>query len=99
MRLLRLLSVLAIGLSVLAVAMLSLTIKIRPGETGVCNAQWTSGLIERDFGPGFHWDIGPFHTWNVFDTTVQAIHMSRGGDNEVRDAQLRPPLAVAGEAR
>jgi 3-deoxy-D-manno-octulosonate 8-phosphate phosphatase (KDO 8-P phosphatase) len=23
----------------------------------------------------------------------------RGGDNEVRDAQLRPPLAVAGEAR
>lgn len=84
----------AIGLSLLAVVMLSLTIRIRPGQIGVCNAQWTSGLIEQDFGPGFHWDVGPFHTWNVFDTTVQTIHMNRDDDGQDDDGDVEPALTV-----
>ncbi len=93
MKLLRNLAFLLIGMTILGLALLSLTIKIRPGEIGICNAQWTSGLIQKDFGPGFHWDIGPFHTWNVFDTTVQTLHMNRVREHD-EEGESDPPLVV-----
>lgn len=65
-----------IGVFALGMFLRALTIKIPPGHAGVLNAEWTAGLVEHDYGPGFHWDIGPLHTWTSFDTTVQTLNMS-----------------------
>ena len=65
-----------IGVFALGMFLRALTIKIPPGYAGVLNAEWTAGLVEQDYGPGFHWDIGPLHTWIKFDTTVQTFNMS-----------------------
>jgi len=77
-----LVSIAVLGIAGLGLAFRSLTIKIRPGETGVLNAMWTQGLVHRDFGPGYHWDIGPMHRWERFDTTVQTLNMSTGDKRE-----------------
>ena len=71
------LSLLVIAVTIVAVILFSLTIKVQTGTTGVVNAEWTSGFIEHDYGPGYHWDVGPMHTWTVFDTTVQSLHFNR----------------------
>lgn len=67
----------------------SLTIKIEPGQTGVVNAEWTAGLVQQDFGPGYAWDIGPLHTWTVFNTTVQTLNMSRGNRADEGPLQVK----------
>lgn len=86
-------SFLVIGFAALALALFSLTIKIKPGETGVVNAEWTSGFVEHDFGPGYHWDIGPFHTWTVFDTTVQTLNLNRDTEHAAH-GEVEGPLIV-----
>ncbi len=46
------------------------------------------GVVAEDFGPGWHLDLGPFHTWNSFDMTVQTLEMTRKqkyGDRRGRD--------------
>ncbi|MCA8968635.1 MAG: hypothetical protein KDC95_02585 [Planctomycetes bacterium] len=53
----------------------SCTLKVRPGEVGVLTEEWGQGLVEEDYGPGFHLDLGPLHSWAVFDTTVQSLSM------------------------
>ncbi len=55
----------------------SLIIKIKPGQVGVVNKEWTSGFVEKDFGAGYHLDVGPFHNWTIFDSTVQTMHFKR----------------------
>lgn len=51
-------------------------IRVPPGSVGVVNREWTSGFEEKDYPPGYHLDVGPFHNWTVFDTTVQTLHMN-----------------------
>ncbi|GIW71528.1 MAG: hypothetical protein KatS3mg102_1070 [Planctomycetota bacterium] len=41
------------------------------------------GVEQRDYGPGWHWDLGPLHTWVKFDRTVQTLEMT--------DSRLREP--------
>jgi regulator of protease activity HflC (stomatin/prohibitin superfamily) len=84
-----------VGLCALGLALRALTIKIEPGHTGILNAEWTVGLVKDDFGPGYHFDVGPLHTWTVFDTTVQTLNMSRRepGDEPTR-ARDEGPLQV-----
>ncbi len=77
MRTLRMLGILVLAAAVAALLLRALVIKIEPGQTGVVNAEWTVGLVHQDFGPGYHWDVGPLHTWTVWDTTVQTMHMVR----------------------
>lgn len=62
-------------LALLVLGARAMLIKIEPGSVGTVNREWTSGFADEDFGPGYHWNIGPFHTWTVFDTTVQTLHM------------------------
>lgn len=62
-------------LALLAIGARMMLIKIEPGNVGVVNREWTGGFDEEDFGPGYHLDMGPLHTWTVFDTTVQTLHM------------------------
>lgn len=80
MKVLNSISFAVIGFAVVGLVLRALTIKIPPGQTGVLNAEWTRGLVEEDYGPGFHWDIGPLHTWIRFDTTVQTFNMSMKED-------------------
>jgi len=87
------LSYIVIAFAILGIVLFSLTIKIKPGNVGVVNAEWTSGLIEKDYGPGYHWDIGPFHTWTVFDTTVQTLHLNRDTEH-ARGGETAGPLIV-----
>ncbi len=89
MRTLNLISVGILGLAALGIGLRSLTIKIEPGQVGVVNAEWTSGLVREDYKPGFHWDVGPFHTWTVFDTTVQTLSMSRREEAQEGALQIK----------
>jgi hypothetical protein len=77
MRGLRLLSIGVLIVVAAALLLRMLVVKIEPGTTGVVNAEWTGGLVEKDFGPGYHWSVGPLHTWSIYDTTVQTLHMVR----------------------
>ena len=75
-------------------------IKIEPGETGVLNKQWGGGLQERDYTPGYHLSLGPLHTWNRMDTTVQTLNMlkedpgKRGQATESDTIERVPALRV-----
>ena len=39
-----------IGLIVILLVLRMLVIKIEPGQIGVLNAEWTTGLVEEDYG-------------------------------------------------
>jgi regulator of protease activity HflC (stomatin/prohibitin superfamily) len=84
-----------ISIAVLVLAFLSLggrglLIKIEPGSVGIVNREWTTGFADEDFAPGYHLDIGPLHTWTVFDTTVQTLHMrQRPGPGEEMPLMVR----------
>lgn len=96
MNMLNKLAIGVIALAVLALGLRFLVIKIEPGEVGVVNAEWTGGLVEQDYRAGYHWSIGPFHTWTVFDTTVQTLHMHRNAERAARndDAEIEAALSV-----
>lgn len=89
MRLLNAASILVFVAVALGVMARMAVIKIRPGHVGVVNQEWTGGFVEQDFGPGYHLDLGPFHTWTVFDTTVQTLHMKRLQPGEEGTAPLQ----------
>jgi regulator of protease activity HflC (stomatin/prohibitin superfamily) len=83
MNALRNLSIAVLALLIVLLGLRFLVIRIEPGHVGVVNAEWTGGFIQEDYGPGYHLDMGPFHTWTVFDSTVQSLHMQ--GDREPTD--------------
>jgi regulator of protease activity HflC (stomatin/prohibitin superfamily) len=64
-----------------------MVVKVEIGTTGVLTKEWGGGLVEKDFGPGFHWDLGPLHTWVLFDTTVQSLHFN--SNNNTRQGRGR----------
>lgn len=35
------------------------------------------GVVQKDFGPGFHRNLGPIDSWVLFDSTVQTLEMTR----------------------
>ncbi len=70
-------SIAVLVLAFLALGGRALLIKIEPGSVGIVNREWTTGFADEDFAPGYHLDIGPLHTWTVFDTTVQTLHMKQ----------------------
>ncbi|MBD3257821.1 hypothetical protein GF377_05260, partial [candidate division GN15 bacterium] len=49
------------------------------GMTGVRTQEYgifgKRGIIPRDFGPGWHRNLGPIDTWVLFDSTVQTLTM------------------------
>jgi regulator of protease activity HflC (stomatin/prohibitin superfamily) len=51
--------------------------RVSVGEVGVRTDVWTGGLVQEDFGPGWHRDFGPMHNWAIFDATVQTLEMSK----------------------
>ena len=62
------------------------------GKVGVMTKEYaltgTRGVVKEDFKPGWHWNVGPLHSWTLFDSTVQALEMTRHlnyGDRKGRD--------------
>jgi len=35
------------------------------------------GVVQEDFGPGFHRNLGPVDSWVLFDSTVQTLEMTK----------------------
>jgi len=50
------------------------TIGVRIQEYGVLGSK---GVVQEDFGPGWHRDLGPIDSWQLFDGTVQTLEMTR----------------------
>ncbi len=59
----------------------SLTVDIPIGQVGVRIQQYglfgNQGVVESDFGPGWHRNLGPIDKWELFDSTVQTLEMTR----------------------
>ncbi|MCA8957904.1 MAG: hypothetical protein KDC87_17645 [Planctomycetes bacterium] len=70
-------SIFIVALALIALVFRMCVIKIEPGETGVLTKEWGGGLQKQDYKPGFYLNLGPLHTWNVMDTTVQTLNMLR----------------------
>jgi regulator of protease activity HflC (stomatin/prohibitin superfamily) len=58
-----------------------LTIYIPIGKVGVLTKEYRvfgeQGVIKKDFKPGWHWNIKPIHNWDLFDSTVQTLEMTK----------------------
>ena len=57
------------------------TIYVPIGMTGVRTQEYalfgSKGVVQDDFGPGWHRDLGPIDSWILFDGTVQTLEMTR----------------------
>ncbi len=73
----------------------ALTKSIKVGQVGVRIQQYNflgkKGTVEKDFGPGWHRDLGPIDNWVVYDSTVHTLEMtkepsqgSRRGQDDVK---------------
>lgn len=51
------------------------------GMVGVRTQEYSvfgkKGVVQEDFRPGFHRNLGPIDSWELFDSTVQALEMTR----------------------
>lgn len=51
------------------------------GQVGVRTQEYAlfgkKGVVQEDFGPGWHRDFGPVDSWVKFDSTVQTLEMTR----------------------
>ena len=68
-----------------AVVFRACVIKIQPGQTGVLNRKFGGGLQEQDYVAGYYLALGPLHSWNVLDTTVQTLNMLRQHPGKARN--------------
>ena len=59
----------------------SMTIHIPVGKVGVRIQQYSlfgeKGVVQKDFGPGWHRDLGPIDNWELYDSTVQTLEMTK----------------------
>ncbi len=64
-----------------ALILRAVTIYVPVGSTGVRTQEYAmfgdKGVVPKDYGPGWHRDLGPIDSWVLFDSTVQTLEMSR----------------------
>lgn len=82
MKFIRALSVLIILLILGGVvAFKMLTVYVPVGQVAVRTQEYavfgSKGVVQQDFGPGWHRDLGPIDSWQPFDSTVQTLEMTR----------------------
>ncbi|MDY7030973.1 MAG: SPFH domain-containing protein [Thermodesulfobacteriota bacterium] len=60
------------------------TVYVPIGEVGVRTQEYalfgSKGVVQMDFGPGWHRDLGPIDSWVLFDNTVQTLEMTKRPD-------------------
>ena len=58
-----------------------LTTYVPVGMVGVRTQEYamfgSKGVVQKDFGPGWHRDLGPIDSWGLFNITVQTLEMTR----------------------
>ncbi len=51
------------------------------GQVGVLTREYAvggkKGVVDEDYKPGWHPNIGPLHSWQLYDSTVQTLEMTR----------------------
>jgi regulator of protease activity HflC (stomatin/prohibitin superfamily) len=59
----------------------ALTELVPVGQVGVRIQQYNvlgkKGIIQKDFGPGWHRDLGPIDNWELYDSTVHTLEMTK----------------------
>ena len=72
------------------------TVFVPMGAMGVRTQEYgifgNKGVVQEDFGPGWHRDLGPIDSWTLFDSTVQTLEMTR--DPERGSAKGRDDVQV-----
>ena len=57
------------------------TVYVPIGQVGVRTQEYgifgSKGVVQKDFGPGWHRDLGPIDSWVFFDGTVQTLEMTK----------------------
>ena len=63
---------------IIAVSLRVCIIKIGVDQVGVCTVVWgiKRGIVNRDFGPGWHRNIPGTVEWDIYDSTVQTLEMT-----------------------
>ena len=93
MKTIRIIAIITIIVILGFVATATMFIKNIPlGQVGVLTREYAvggpKGVVAEDFGPGWHPNIGPLHSWQLYDSTVQTLEMTREphhGSNKGRD--------------
>lgn len=90
MKLIKTISIIVSIVIILSVILVNTAVVfVQAGQVGVLTREFVnSGVVEEDFQPGWHWNLGPQHTWTIFDSTVQTLEMTRNeslGDRRGRD--------------
>jgi regulator of protease activity HflC (stomatin/prohibitin superfamily) len=75
----------------------SLTVDVPIGQVGVRIQQYglfgQKGVVDKDFSSGWHRNLGPIDKWELFDSTVQTLEMtreqSRGDARSVDDVKVQ----------
>ena len=59
----------------------ALTELVPVGQVGVRIQQYNvlgkKGIVQKDFGPGWHRDLGPIDNWELYDSTVHTLEMTK----------------------
>jgi regulator of protease activity HflC (stomatin/prohibitin superfamily) len=93
MKSIKMISVLIIAIAIGAYIIVKATLTPIPiGIVGVRTQEYAiigkKGVVQEDFGPGWHRALWPIDSWQYFDSTVQTLEMTRDpqrGDRKGRD--------------
>jgi len=82
MKSIKIISILVIVLVIGAYILMKFTVSHVPvGTVGVRTQEYAlfgkKGVVQQDFGPGWHRAIWPIDSWKYFDSTVQTLEMTR----------------------
>ncbi|HHT9110622.1 MAG TPA: SPFH domain-containing protein [Candidatus Brocadiaceae bacterium] len=70
-------------------------IKVSVDQVGVRTRIWgvTRGIVQKDYGPGWHRAISAIDQWDLYDTTVQTLELAKDpshlGHDERKEAAIR----------
>jgi regulator of protease activity HflC (stomatin/prohibitin superfamily) len=86
MKIVRLLSIVIILFAVGALLIFKFTVIYVPvGMVGVRTQEYPifgkAGVVQEDFKPGYHRNLGPIDSWQLFDSTAQALIMTRDAES------------------
>ncbi len=82
MKITRIVAIAVIGVFVGGIVLVKLlTIYVPVGSVGVRTQEYgvfgSKGVVQKDFDPGWHRDLGMIDSWIIFDSTVQTLEMTR----------------------
>lgn len=82
MKITRIVAIAVVGVLIGGIVLVKLlTVYVPVGKVGVRLQEYgvfgSKGVVQKDFGAGWHRDLGPIDSWIIFDSTVQTLEMTR----------------------